>query len=74
MQAGDYDGAIASFSAAVEQKPAQPVLALAWRGLGIAYVYAGDAKNGVRYFKLYQPFCPASERAQLDRTIARYGG
>lgn len=74
VQAGDYDGAIASFSAAVDQKPAQPILALAWRGLGVAYVYAGDAKNGVRYFKLYQPFCPASERAQLDQTIARYGG
>jgi hypothetical protein len=47
---------------------------MAYRGLGIAYVYAGDAKRGVQYFKLYLPFCPDAERQQLEQTIARYGG
>ena len=66
--------AMARFTDALNQKPSEPLLAMAYRGLGIAYVYAGDAKRGVQYFKLYLPFCPDAERQQLDQTIARYGG
>ena len=62
------------FTEALDQKPSKPLLAMAYRGLGIAYVYAGDAKRGVQYFKLYLPFCPDAERQQLDQTIARYCG
>jgi pSer/pThr/pTyr-binding forkhead associated (FHA) protein len=74
VQAHEYRDAIARFTEALDQKPSQPLLAMAYRGLGIAYVYAGDAKRGVQYFKLYLPFCPDAERQQLDQTIARYGG
>jgi pSer/pThr/pTyr-binding forkhead associated (FHA) protein len=74
VQAHEYQDAIARFTEALDQKPSKPLLAMAYRGLGIAYVYAGDAKRGVQYFKLYLPFCPDAERQQLDQTIARYGG
>jgi pSer/pThr/pTyr-binding forkhead associated (FHA) protein len=74
VQAHEYRDAIARFTEALDQKPSQPLLAMAYRGLGIAYVYAGDANRGVLYFKLYLPFCPDAERQQLDQTIARYGG
>ena len=74
VQAHEYQSAIARFTDALNQKPSEPLLAMAYRGLGIAYVYAGDAKRGVQYFKLYLPFCPDAERQQLDQTIARYGG
>jgi pSer/pThr/pTyr-binding forkhead associated (FHA) protein len=74
VQAHEYQDAIARFTEALNQKPSKPLLAMAYRGLGIAYVYAGDAKRAVQYFKLYLPFCPDAERQQLDQTIARYGG
>jgi pSer/pThr/pTyr-binding forkhead associated (FHA) protein len=74
VQAHEYQDAIARFTEALNHKPGKPLLAMAYRGLGIAYVYAGDAKRGVQYFKLYLPFCPDAERQQLEQTIARYGG
>ena len=74
VQSREYQSAIARFTDALNQKPSKPLLAMAYRGLGIAYVYAGDAKRGVQYFKMYLPFCPDAERQQLDQTIARYGG
>jgi pSer/pThr/pTyr-binding forkhead associated (FHA) protein len=73
LRAHDAAGAIARFQRAIREKPGKHLLGRAYRGLGMAYVAAGDAKRGAAYLKLYLPLCPASERPRLEEAIARYG-
>jgi len=73
LRAHDAAGAIARFQRAIGEKPGKHTLGLAYRGLGMAYLAAGDGKRGASYLKMYLPLCPASERPGLEAAIARYG-
>ena len=74
VQTRDFDGAMAKFNDAVNQKPGKTNLGLAYRGLGTVNAYKGDTKSAVKWFKLYLPLCPDSDKPQVQGIIQRYGG
>jgi len=75
IQSKQYPAAMAKYRAALELKPSGPVAGGAYRGLGTAAVYAGDAKAAVKWFKRYLPYVDdATTREQVQTLIRQYSG
>jgi tetratricopeptide (TPR) repeat protein len=72
-QSKQYPAAMAKYQAALELKPSGSLMALAYRGLGTAAVYSGDAKAAARWFKRYLPYVddPATKE-QVQTLIRQY--
>ena len=64
---GQVDQAIASFKESLRLDPRNPA---AMRGLGLAYVQAGNAGQAVQFLKRYLKASPAaSDRALIEKRI-----
>ena len=69
----DVDAAIELYQRAMGLKPSNPVLASAYRSMGIASMRNGNVEQGARYYRLYLPLCTnPTEKAQLQKTLADY--
>jgi len=69
----DYPAAIANFQGAIALKPTDPVLANAYRSMGITFTRQGNAEEGARYYKLYLPLCSnPNERQHLQKLLDDY--
>ncbi|MFL5445610.1 MAG: FHA domain-containing protein [Myxococcales bacterium] len=66
--------AMAKYQAALDLKPSGSLRGFAYRGLGTASVYLGDAKAAAGWLKRYLPYVddPAT-REQVETLIRRYG-
>jgi cytochrome c-type biogenesis protein CcmH/NrfG len=64
---GHVDEAIASFKESLKLDPRNPA---ALRGLGLAYVQAGNAAQAVHFLKRYLKAAPgASDRALIEKRL-----
>jgi tetratricopeptide (TPR) repeat protein len=72
-QSKQYPAAMAKYQAALDLKPSGSLMGLAYRGLGTAAVYSGDAKAAARWFKRYLPYVedPATKE-QVETLIRQY--
>ncbi len=69
----DYPAAIAIFRSALAQRPSDPVLANAYRSMGITFTRQGNAEEGARYYRLYLPICAnPTERQHLQKLLDDY--
>jgi tetratricopeptide (TPR) repeat protein len=74
-QSKQFPAAMAKYQAALDLKPSGALAGLAYRGLGTAAVYAGDAKAAAKWFKRYLPYVDdAGTREQVQTLIRQYGG
>jgi ABC transport system ATP-binding/permease protein len=73
VESKQYPSAMAKYQAALELKPSASLTGLAYRGLGTAAAYSGDAKAAARWFKRYLPYVEDDEtREQVESLIGRY--
>ena len=69
----DYPGAIVSFQSALARRPSEPVLANAYRSMGITFTRQGNAEEGAHYYKLYLPLCTnPTEKQHLQALLDAY--
>jgi pSer/pThr/pTyr-binding forkhead associated (FHA) protein len=74
-QSKQFPAAMAKYQAALDLNPSGPLAGLAYRGLGTAAVYAGDAKAAAKWFKRYLPYVEdAGTREQVRTLIRQYSG
>lgn len=73
LTAQDLPGAIALYERALVLKPARPVLATAYRGMGVAFTRQGNIEEGAHYYKLYLPLCgDPAEKARVQKLLDDY--
>lgn len=73
LAAQDFPGAIALYEQALVLKPARPVLATAYRGMGLAFTRQGNVEAGAHYYKLYLPVCSdPAEKARVQKLLDDY--
>jgi pSer/pThr/pTyr-binding forkhead associated (FHA) protein len=73
LAAQDLPGAIALYEKALVLKPARPVLATAYRGMGAAFTRQGNIEEGAHYYKLYLPLCSdPAEKARVQKLLDDY--
>ena len=68
LEQGRADEALASFRAALENESA---LAIAWRGMGMAYAMQGNDQQALQAYQKYLQLAPAaSDKADIRKSIA----